>query len=113
MRMEQSLANEFISCQQFLNGSPPKDKDQLRDIVVNKAIQFSLQNGLLKTLNELCNHSRLNGTNVSINILMENWDELVLLINRLKGFKGLDEWDLIEFSLKSYLKEVKVKRCLP
>jgi hypothetical protein len=44
---------------------------------------------------------------------MENWDELVLLLNKLKGFKGLDEWDLIEFSLKSYLKELKVKRQLP
>ena len=113
MRLEKGLANEFISCGQFLNGSAPKDKDSFRDIVVNRAIQSSFENGLLKTLNELCNHSRLNGTNVSINIEMNNWEELVLLINRLKGFKGLDEWDLIEFSLKSYLKEMKVKRQLP
>jgi len=113
MRMEKSLANEFVSCGQFLNGSTPKDKNELRDTVVNKAIQFSLENGLLKTLNDLCGHSRLNGTSVSINIRMDNWEELVLLINRLKGFKGLDEWDLIEFSLKSYLKEMKMKRCLP
>lgn len=113
MRMEKTLANEFVSCGQFLDGSSPKDKDQLRDTVVNRAIETSLQNGLLKTLVELCNHSRLNGTTVPINIKIENWEELVLLINRLKGFKGLDEWDLIEFSLKSYLAEMKFKRQLP
>jgi hypothetical protein len=112
MRMEKAVANEFSSCQQFLDGPTPKDKDELRDTVVNRAIQVSLADGLLKTLKELCNHSRLNGTTVAVNIQMENWEELVLLINKLKGFKGLDEWDLIEFSLKSYLAEMKFKRQL-
>ena len=113
MRIERSLANEFISCRQFLDNGAPKDNDELRDTVVDRAIRMSFSDGLLKTLDELSNHSRLNGTTVPINIQMESWEKLVLLLNKLKGFRGLDEWDLIEFSLKSYLKEMKVKRSLP
>jgi len=115
LRLDRELANEFISCRQFLNGNnlANLNNDDLRTLVINNAIRHSFERGLLKTLTDLCDHSRLNGTSVDIHIETRNWEALVLLLGRMKRWGKLDEWDLIESCLKSYMVEMKVKRGLP
>ena len=111
LRMERELVNEFSSVKQFLNGDAPKDNNVLRDVVVNKAIQNAFSDGPLKALADMCDDSRLNGSSISVNISAENWQSLVFLLNDID--RKLDEGDLIQFCLKCYIKEIKVKRCLP
>jgi len=115
LRMNRTLANEFKSCRQFFNGKITSDNDELRDLVINNAIEHSLKTEgcLLKTLTDLCEHSRLNGSNVPVNIKTENWEKLVLVLGRVKRWGKLDEWDLIEHCLKVYLNEIKLKGKLP
>ena len=117
-RLKRDLANEFISVRQFLNGNHEFDKldnDQLRTLIINRAIDYSFKqdHGLLKTLSELCDHSRLNGAVVDVNIQVKNWEHLVLLLGRIKSWGKLDELDLVEEVLRSYIAEIKVKGCLP
>lgn len=111
LRLERGLANEYTSCAQFVPDGFAKDKDKLRDTVVNNAIKQAMSNGLLRTLADMCDHSRLNGSSVSVNITAENWQSLVFLLNKID--KKLDEGDLIEFCLKCYIQEMKLKRALP
>jgi hypothetical protein len=111
LRLERGLANEFTSCKQFVPDDVSKDKDELRDRVVNLAIKREMSNGLLKTLADLCDDSRLNGCSVSVNISSENWQSLVFLLNKID--KKLDEGDLIQHCLKCYIQEMKMKRSLP
>ena len=113
LRMNRTLANEFTSCRQFLNGNLPENNDDLRDLVINNAIEYSKRSGILKTLSDLCDNSRLNGANVPLNIKTENWELLVLLVSRVKSWNKLDEGDLIEYCLKQYLEEIKLKGRLP
>jgi len=111
LRLERGLANEFSSCKQFLPDDLTKDKDELRDRVVNNSIKYALTNGLLRTLADLCDDSRLNGSSVNVNISAENWWLLVSLLNKVD--KKLDEGDLIQHCIRCYIQEMKVKRCLP
>lgn len=113
LRLEKNLANEFSSCRQYLPeiSTTPKDNDALRALVVNKAIARSFDNGFLRTLADLCDHSRLNGTTIEVNVSVDNWFMLVDLLNR--KLNKLDEWDLMGCSLKEYIDEMKLKRCLP
>ena len=111
LRLERDLAHDFVSCGQYIDGELPKNKDDLRNAVVNKAIPYVMRNGLLKTLSDLCDDSRLNGCTVSVDITAENWQSLVFLLNIID--RKLDEGDLIQYCLKCYMKEIKMKRCLP
>jgi hypothetical protein len=111
LRLERGLANEYTSSRQYVPDGLPKDNDQARDVVVNKAIKHAMSNGLLKTLADLCDDSRLNGSSVTVNISVENWQSLVFLLNKID--KKLDEGDLIQYCLKCYIQEMKMKRCLP
>ena len=113
LRMKRTLANEFSSCRQFLNGNVPENNDDLRDLVVNNAIERSMQSGLLKTLSGLCDNSRRNGANVPVNIKTDNWEALVILITRVKNWRRFDVGDLIEYCLEQYLEEIKLKGRLP
>jgi hypothetical protein len=120
LRISRELAHEFVSVRQYLN-IPANDQfdlstttnDQLQTIVINRAIKWSFETGLLKTLTDLCDNSRLNGASIHVHIKTENWESMVLLLDRVKRWGKLDEWDLIEHCLKTYIEEVKRRRCLP
>jgi len=120
LRISRELAHEFVSVRQYLNAVPTPQLDlskttneELQTLVINRAIEWSFKNGLLKTLSDLCDNSRLNGANIHVRIKTENWESMVLLLDKLKRWGKLDEWDLIEHCLKTYIEEVKRRRCLP
>lgn len=116
--MNRRLANEFCSCRQFLNGEAQSEfpnNDKLRMHVLNRAIECSMsqEHGLLNILNKLCDNSRTNGANLEIDITAENWAVVGDLITKLKSWKRMDEYDLLEYVLELYLNELKLKRALP
>jgi hypothetical protein len=114
--MNRDLANDFVSCRQYLNGShqyDSLDNDQLRALVLDKAVKHSQEHGLLKVLKEISDHSRLNGALVNIEIKTGVWEELVVLLGRVKRWGKVDEEDLLEHCLKCYMSEMKLKKGLP
>ena len=118
LRLNRNLANEFTSIRQFLATVPGIEKmsnDELRALVINRAIEhsFSHEKGLLNILTQLTSNSRVNGANIELNIKTDNWEKLVVLVDRTKRWKRLDEWDLIEYCLKIYVEEIKNRRSMP
>lgn len=89
--------------------------DELRAMVINKAIEHSFQyeKGFLNVLTQITSNSRVNGANIQLSIKTENWEKLVALVEQTKRWKGLDELDLIEYCLKIYVEEIKNRRCMP
>lgn len=96
-----------------MNGQAPKDNNEFLFNVLNQAIPYALGNApLMQEMMKMANGDRKDGTaKVELTIKTENWDMIqgVLKSLRLK----LDEGDLIEYCLNFYLKEIKLKRCLP
>lgn len=112
-QLDRVVANDFRSSRQFVNGQAPMDNSKFLFDVLNRAIPYALANSpLMPGMIHLANGDRKDGTaKVELMLKTENWD---LIQDVLKSFRmKLDEGDLIEYCLKFYLSEVKVKRCLP
>jgi len=112
-QLDRTVANEFRSCRQYLNGQAPKDNGQLMFEVLNKAVRYTLERSpLMHEMMRMANGDRTDGTTkLELSITTENWD---LVQNVMKAMTvRLDEGDVLEYCLKFYLQEIKLKRCLP
>lgn len=111
--LDREVANEFRSCRQFLNGQVTKDNNQLMRDVLNRAIPYALANSpLMLGLVKIADGNRTNGTaKVNLPIDSPNWDAVQNIVKALS--MRLDEGDILEYCLKFYIQEIKLKKCLP
>jgi len=114
LRISRELAHKFVSVRQYLPPASAENaqlsklnNEELQTLVLNRGLDWSMKNGLLSKLSNLCENSRLNGATVHVHIKTDTWESIVYLLQHL------DEWDLIEECLRAYIAEIENRRCLP
>lgn len=109
-RWDKALANDFVSCRRLLDGQLPPSAELQTDIL-NRAIKYTFENHeAIRGLMKMAQMSRVNGGKVNIKVSEENWYMIQGLLESL--YKGIDEGDLIQFCVKTYLDKVKVARSI-
>lgn len=109
-RWEKSLANDFVSVRRMLDGQLPPSSELQTD-VLNRAIKYTFENHeAIRGLMKMAQMSRVNGGKVTIKVSEENWYMIQGLLESL--YQGIDEGDLIQFCVKTYLDKVKVARSI-
>jgi hypothetical protein len=112
-RWNRKTVHEFTSVKRLLNGHNVQPSVDLQRDVINRSIKYAFEhNDALRVLMDLCAVDRRNGrADVDVQIAPDNWMLVQGFLSELP--KKLDEGDLIQYCLRFYMDEVKVKKELP